>query len=303
MATLALLAATAGAAASFAASPGFSGRGAGVTCIACHTPPHPVNNDARAVLDGLPEAWDLGVTYALTVRVEGGPAAMPAPAPQGGFDLSLDGGHLHILDPDLLRMHGPEEVTYNPAGTMMREWRVEWTAPTLAVQPRPVGVWLAVVAANGNHVVATNTSDQGETFDAVAAMHVEVPPSAAAVEAWRALPLVAPAAGLDFGADAAVQGRHLDANATNVGWRLDDEAWHSQETTREWTLRVSDLHPGSHRVELRSEGAGRMSPVVTLSFDTTADGAAIEHATPAPAGLSALLVALVALLALHRRKP
>src|SRR5436853_5440481 len=64
--------------ANFAASPGFSGRN-GATCLACHTVAPVGHVDATAVLQGLPAGWEVGKTYTLTIRVEGGPTAMPAP--------------------------------------------------------------------------------------------------------------------------------------------------------------------------------------------------------------------------------
>ena len=82
--------------ANFGSAAGFSGRNGGVTCIACHAPPNPVNNDAKAVLTGLPATWNVGGAYPLTLRVEGGPAAMPDPQAQGGFDIAADGGSFAI---------------------------------------------------------------------------------------------------------------------------------------------------------------------------------------------------------------
>lgn len=301
LAALLALAAVAGAAqAHFAASPGFSGR-AGPTCTACHHPSSPTNDDAKAVLEGLPAKWALGATYDLTVRVTGGPPAMPPPAPQGGFDLASDGGAFLLRGGDAgkLRTVGPLEVTYRPGGTYQREWQVRWSAPTLAQRPAAVGIWLAVLAANGNHVVATNTSDGGETFDSTGALAAQVPPEPAALAAWRALPLAAPTASLgQDGATIRVEGRHADGNATRLAWSLDGGAWATRATGPAWTLRLEGLASGAHRLAYRSEdGLGeRRSADQRLAFRIDGGQAtpiAASHAAPAAAvPLTLLLLAL-----------
>ena len=292
------------AAANFAASPGFSGR-AGPTCLACHTEA-PVGHEAAAVVfDGLPEAWELGRTYRLTVRVEGGPAAMPAPAPQGGFDLSIDGGSFAVPAgfEGKERVPNPQEITYLPDGTLMREWQVDWTAPGLESRPAAHGVWLAVLAANGNHVVAANTSDGGERFDSVASLAATLPPAPSAVVAWMALPLLAPTASATVDADGAVQvaGRHLDGNATSVAWSLDGGAWQSRPTGPEWRLRLEGLSAGSHRLAYHSEGSDRVSPEGSL--DVAVPGFALDlgQGHDAPSSVLLPLLSLVAAILLSRR--
>ncbi|MEA3203219.1 MAG: hypothetical protein QOI63_894 [Thermoplasmata archaeon] len=306
LAALAAAVAVGSAQGTFAASPGFSGRG-GQTCVACHHPYSPTNDDAKAVLEGLPAAWSLGQTYALTVRVTGGPPAMPAPQPQGGFDLASDGGSfsLRAEDAGKLRTYGPFEVTYRPEGTLQREWHVLWSAPTLAQRPAPVGVWLAVLAANGNHVVATNTTDQGETLDSTNAIHFQVQPDAAELAAWKALPLAAPTAALQQEAGAVhVEGRHADANATRVAWRLDGGAWQERATGPQWTLRLEGVGPGPHRLDYRSGDGERSSADQTLAFRV--DGGRATPVAPgkaAPAAPLALILFLTLALAARRRHP
>ena len=259
--------------ANFADSAGFSGRG-GATCIACHSEaPAPLTPPpATAILEGLPpDGWRINRTYTLTIRVDGGPQALPPPAPQGGFDLAVDLGTLAVPSgsEDLLRAPNPQEVTYLPAGTMMRQWEVKWTTPVLTERPRPVNVWLAVVSANGNHVVASNASDGGERLDATDAIHLLLPPAASAEEAWRALPLAAPTASAEVVGDlrTIINGRHADGNATHIAWRLDGGAWAEREAGPEWRIRLDDLSPGEHRVDVRSLGADRSSPETTVRFD------------------------------------
>ncbi len=230
-------------------------------------------NPATAVLDGLPEAWDVGETYTLTIRVEGGPEALPDPAPKGGFELEVDAGELHVPagSEDLLRRPYPTLMTYEPAGTMMRTWTVEWQAPSLDQRPAEVGFWLAVLSANGNHVVATNVSDGGEHGDVADALAVRVAPSMAAQDAWAALPLGAPTVteGGPFDDEMAVllKGRHTDANATAIAWSLNGGPWSQNEAPGTWWIQIPHLSAGNHTVAMKSVGAGRESPVITHSFE------------------------------------
>lgn len=293
------------AAANFADAAGFSGRG-GATCVACHTvAPFPFTPPpATAVLEGLPEAWDAGQAYALTVRVEGGPPAMPAPAPQGGFDLAMDGGLLAVPagSEGLLRAPTEQEVTYLPAGTLMREWQVHWTAPTLAAEPRPVQVWLAVLAANGNHVVASNASDGGERLDASAHLALAVPPSQATLDAWRALPLLPPEGRAEtLEPYVLLAGRHADRNATHLGWRVDGGAWQERATGPDWRLRLDGLGPGPHTVDYRSEGAGRASPEQRLAVDVPGFAVGLPGGRETPALPLPLLLAALGALSLATR--
>jgi hypothetical protein len=292
------------AAANFAASPGFSGR-AGPTCLACHTEAPVGHEEAAAALDGLPAEWEPGKTYRLTIRVEGGPAAMPAPAPQGGFDLSIDGGSFAVPAgfEGKERVPNPQEITYLPDGTLMREWQADWTAPGLESRPATHGAWLAVLAANGNHVVAANTSDGGERFDSVASLTATVPPAPSALEAWRALPLLAPEASVTVDADGAAQvsGRHLDGNATSLSWSLDGGAWQLRPTGAEWRLRLEGLSPGSHRLAYRSEGSDRVSPEATLDLAVPGSALGLAHGRDAPLPSVLPLIALVAAVLLVRR--
>jgi hypothetical protein len=289
--------------ANFAASAGFSGR-AGATCLACHTEAPVGHEAATAALEGLPEAWEPGRTYRLSIRVEGGPPAMPAPAPQGGFDLSIDGGSFAV-PPDFagtMRIPNPQEITYLPAGTLMRAWQVDWTAPGLESRPAAHGVWLAVLAADGNHVVAANASDGGERFDSVASLTATVPAAPSALEAWKALPLRPPTATAapEEGA-AQVDGRHADANATAIAWSLDGGAWQSRDTGSGWRLRLEGLAPGPHSLALRSQGSDRSSPDSLLAFDVPGFALPLGgRGSPAqPPAL--LLLALVAFAAVLRR--
>jgi hypothetical protein len=292
------------AAANFGETVGFSGRG-GATCVACHTQAPVGHAPATAVLEGLPEAWEPGVTYRLTVRVEGGPAALPPPAPQGGFDLSIAGGRFSVPPGFEGKLHvpHPQEATYTAEGTLMREWQADWTAPGLEARPAGLGVWLAVVSANGNHVVAAGASDGGERFDAAASLTATLPPAPSALAAWKALPLRPPTAlASGDGAAVAVAGEHPDGNATALAWSLDGAPWQSRPTGSGWRLRFEGLAPGSHVLLLRSEGSDRRSPEVELGFEVPgfALPALDGRASPAPPA-PLVLAAAVALASLTRR--
>lgn len=289
--------------ANFAASPGFSGR-AGVTCTACHTVAPVGYVEAQAVLNGFPGSWEPNKEYAITIAVDGGPQALPAPQPQGGFDLAVGAGHLALPagTEDTLRLVGTQEATYLPAGTLMREWSVTWIAPGLETYPSAVPVWLAVVAANGNHVIATNTSDGGERLDSTASLQVSIPPSQGALAAWRALPLLAPVANAtnDGGGSWTLEGRHLDGNATRLLWSVDGGPWQARDTASSWKLTLAGLD-GDHTVRLRSEGLERSSPEAILSVHSPGFFDVGGRDTPIPAILP--LVAIAFALASLRRHP
>lgn len=298
--------------ASFADAAGFSGRG-GATCVACHTEaPFPLAPPAAtAVLEGPPaDGWDAGQAYTFTIRVEGGPAAMPAPAPQGGFDIAVAGGSFAVPADftGLIRLPHAQEATYFPEGTLMREWQVEWTAPTLAQQPRPVDVWLAVLAANGNHVIAANASDGGERLDASAHLRMQLAPSAATQQAWRAMPLAAPTATAEVVGDmrTVVTGRHADGNATHIAWRLDGGPWTEREAGPEWRVRLDGLAAGEHRFEVRSLGADRASPEASVAFEVPGlvdlPGGKDTPAASAPLLLLGMLACAVFLLRLRSHR-
>ncbi len=291
----------------FAASPGFSGR-SGFTCLVCHQPPSPTHDDATAVLEGVPDTWDLNTTYTFTIRVEGGPPALPAPAPQGGFDIAVDAGRLSIDgQDDLLRQEGATEITYEPAGTLMRQWHVTWRAPSLDEQPAPATVWVAVIAANGNHVAALEADDLGESLDSTDALQVTIPPSATAIAAWNTLPLLAPTLTYDAAARM-VHGTQQDRLADSYRITLDNDTFSERTTPGELLFYVGGAGPGSHIVSVVAAGAGRLSPPAILAIPASdaavddgndADGEA--RTSPTPPAVAALLL-ILGLAATHRSK-
>lgn len=267
----------------FADAAGFSGR-AGLTCTACHQPPHP--EPAQAHLVGLPEAWDLDARYVLDISVTGGPPALPAPQPQGGFDIASTAGRMDTAGHPDLRQSGASEITYRPEATLRRAWQVGWTAPGLETRPEPITFYLAVVAANGNHVVATNRSDLGETFDASAALHVVVPPSAEAQARWAELPLATPEA---FRQGEHIQGRHTDPLASHVAYRVGDGPVVRKATGPSWFIATSE------GVTLWSEGAGRASPAISIPGTPATDATSQEEPEVREAAGLALILIPIAL--------
>lgn len=275
--------------ADFATADGFSGRVA--DCTSCHTPPLR-DDDARVVVDGVPDAWEPATDYPLAVRAEGGPDRNPAPLqPQGGFEAEALRGTFSPgpgMD-GLLRSAHDKQITYTPEGTLQRAWNITWTAPGLKAPPGPVTLWIAAMAANGNHIVATNTSDLGEFGDAVDAVVARIPASAAARATWEALPLQPPSIS---SIEETPRGVHLkgttgDANATHLHWHVADAAG-NRSVAAAWEL-VVDAPPG-HVLSLWTEGAGRQSPATTLPLD--ADPPASDKASPAWPFLLPLLLAL-----------
>lgn len=247
------------AAANFAAVDGFSGR-SGFDCSSCHT--QPIQDDAVAILEGLPANWTAGASYTLSIRVEGGPVANPT-GPQGGFELDVNGGRLQIPEnmDGLLRItkHG---ITYLPEGTLMREWNVIWEAPSLTQQPKEITFWLAVVSANGNHDHRTNSSVQGEFGDSVATLTLKLPPSDETIAAWESLPLAPPTL---IRNGSRIEGVHNDANATGIRYQLDGE-WVERTTGTHWMVQTSE------DVAIQSIGAGRNSDFVSLDPSKAAPG-------------------------------
>lgn len=287
----------------FADSAGFSGAG-GATCTACHTTPNPLVAPALARLEGLPVAWEPGRSYALRVSVEGGPPVLGSGRPQGGFDLAVSAGTVHpgFAMGGLVRNPSPQEATYLPAGTLMRSWNLTWTAPALdgPESPAPVQVWLAVLAADGNHVVAANVSDGGERFDSADAVQAQVPPQAHLAAAWRALALAMPQAAVVEGGT--VKGFHADPAARALQWRTDGGLVQARATGTYWSIQPP---PGWNEFEVRSEGGGRVSPWLTLSAPASASGQAYPtpRASPAPTLMPVLAGVAAATFALWRPRP
>ncbi len=127
-----------------------------------------------------------------------------------------------------------------------------------------------------------------------------VPPSAAARAAWEQIPLAAPRTTHVAGPDWTLDGIQADANATAIAWRLDAAAWQRRDVGPSWRIVVPQ--GAASTLEVRSEGAGRLSPPVSFTLDGPAPAAG---PTPGPAAAApAILPLLVALvLAAWRSRP
>lgn len=292
--------------ATFNAATGFSGRH-GFTCTSCHNVPDrgPLGGEqiydppAQVVVEGVPERWDPEASYRIEISVTGGPPALAAPAPQGGFEIEADAGFFSAPSDmaDLVDVYTPGAVTYTVAGAMVREWAVVWHPPPVNTEPQPVTFWIAAMAANGNHVVAAGASDGGELLDSVDNTTARSVPSPAAMAAWYEIRMdpptvTAPAAAQPF-EPITLTGTHTDPDATHLGYRIDEGTWERMETGVAWTLRLDGLTPGEHAIWLRSEAGERRSEPVEQTVLVSAE--AMEKATPFP------MVTLFGLLLLRRR--
>ncbi len=270
--------------ASFAAAPGFSGRTA--DCTSCHQPP--LHDDtAQVSIEGIPDAWVPEQTYGWTVRVEGGPATIPG-GPQAGFEVEVLDGTMHPDGPGTRTFHS-KQATYTEDGVFQREWTVRWTAPDLSSYPTPVSVWVAGIAANGNHNTELNRSDAGEHGDSTHTAHYVVPPDNATLDAWRALPLTPPTIDRveDEGTRFVIHGRMADANASAIEVH-DGNDWIRRDVGPAWKLNVQ----ASGDVQLRAAGSERVSPAITIDLATgTVNAEPATEQSPAPLLLIPLLIA------------
>ncbi len=285
----------------FNAAVGFSGQ-QGFTCTSCHNVPDrgPLGDEqlydppAQVTVEGLPDSWDVGTTYTVTVTVTGGPPAAPSPAPQGGFEITSSHGAFALTEgmEDFTHVYDADQrgVTYTVEGTQMRQWQVDWSLTTMEERPGDVTFWVAAMSANGNHVVATNRSDGGEFGDSVDNVTLVVPPSQDAVDAWEAMLLSAPEVDsldeLVEGEAFTVRGRHSDPLATHIAYRLNDADWETRPApAAKWNLEFTGgLAAGNHTLWIRSESLERQSDPVLVNLDVASldDDA---KSTPVPAGL------------------
>ena len=233
------------------AAEGFSGRVA--DCTSCHATPPLMDDDANLVVEGLPAAWDVATTYRVSIRVDDGPMAREG-LPQGGFDMEVLGGRLDSVD-GLTKPYYDRGMSYTVDGAMVRSWELAWTAPDLSRPPAPLDIWVAGMAADGGHT-QTIGGDQSEKYDSVDTFHTVIPPSQAAIDAWRALPLAAPTWTLVEGE---IRGQHADGNATHLAWRTGDD-WERRATGDNWRI----VPPATGDLWVRSEGSDRVSPEVQV---------------------------------------
>jgi hypothetical protein len=83
----------------------------------------------EARLEGLPDRWEAGEEYELTVAYDGGPAR--GPLARAGFDLRASHGQLLVPggSTDVRVDPGSGEATHTKEGSNASSWRVLWRAP------------------------------------------------------------------------------------------------------------------------------------------------------------------------------
>ncbi len=278
--------------ADFAAAPGFSGRVA--DCSSCHRPPVE-GDDAQVAITGIPADWLPDTNYDWLVDVTGGPQTIPT-GPQAGFEVEVLDGTLSPgpeASGDVRGFHD-RQATYTEDGVFQRQWSVTWTSPGLDQYPAPITVWVAGLAANGNHN-PLNASAAGEQGDSVATMRYTIPPAAAALDAWRAMPLMPPAIDQVVPRDGGhtIHGRMLDDNATAVEV-FDGRQWVQRPAGPSWRLVVQ----GDEDIRLRASGAERTSPelLIDIASGQVVTEPVADEATPLPA-----LIPILAILIAWRR--
>lgn len=291
LALFALVGSAVGAHADFAATQGFSGKH-GVTCESCHVVPSPSTDPpAVARLEGLPPAWDHATPVTLTIGVEGGPMQNPVPGqPRGGFDLETDLGTLAPgpgMD-GLLRFPNPTEATYTGAGTARRTWTVVWTPPNASEPPRDARFWLAVVAANGNHVLGGRDTF-GERGDQTAKLERSVPPSEAANQTWFSQPLPAPVLDPLRPGAAYVSGRVAEF-ADGALWRLDGGEWLAAVGAPSFVIQLPILPRGAHRLDAVAVWLDRTSEPASIQIEGGPGGASVAARPSESPGAGLFLV-------------
>lgn len=296
---LVVVAVAATADARFADTQGFSGKH-GVTCVSCHFPEVvELGTPATIAVTGLPTAWDWSNAYEFTITVEGGPPGNPAPeTPQAGFDLEIDLGTL-AAGPNmdgLLRFPSEQEATYTGIGTQVRSWNLVWTTPALAGFPTNATFWVAVIAANGNHVM--NGPDvTGERGDRGATAQYGVEASETARASWSLQPLpppiLQPYNATASGSSVLVGSVSDFADGAEV--RIDEGDWHGATGAPGFSFPLPPWTPGRHTIDVRAVWQNRTSDMVSIVFDVD-DGPGMAAATsstgPGP-GLWVFLALLV----------
>ena len=126
------------------------------SCVACHFGNAPNDGVGKLTLDGLPERYEPGATYALEV-------ALTRPGMKAaGFQLAVrnaddksQAGHLAVADEECLRIleeRGVQFVQHRlaeapAAGADTVRWKLSWTAPETS---RRVTTHVAAVAGDGD---------------------------------------------------------------------------------------------------------------------------------------------------------
>ncbi|MDP6742566.1 MAG: cbb3-type cytochrome c oxidase subunit I [Candidatus Thalassarchaeaceae archaeon] len=120
---LALLIAVMMAPTSIAKKDGISGDIVNNGCV-CHGANS--DPDVTVTLTGLPDKFEAGTTYNLTVTISGGPDDTGENI--GGFSLNSNLGTFNFTD-DFAQIMSDGEITHTEAGNDFRTWEIQWTAP------------------------------------------------------------------------------------------------------------------------------------------------------------------------------
>lgn len=138
-------------------------------CVQCHAGAD--QNPAEFTIEGLPEQFEPGKTYKVTVKITKGPDCSGGVA-CGGLAVEANAGKLVVIDEKntfISTISTGEELrailTHTKDGSLLREWSFEWKAPEDAT---PVTFKISVIAANG---------DGGATGDAYAHKEITIKPA------------------------------------------------------------------------------------------------------------------------------
>lgn len=119
-----------------------------LNCVQCHVGAD--KNPAEMVVEGLPEKYEPGKTYKITVKITKGPDCSGGVA-CGGFAVQVSAGELIVVDKKNTFISttptGEKLLTHTKDGSLRREWTFEWKAPD---KPEPVTFKISVIAANGD---------------------------------------------------------------------------------------------------------------------------------------------------------
>jgi len=143
-----------------------------LNCVQCHVGAD--KNPADFVVEGLPDKYEPGKTYKITIKITKGPDCSGGVA-CGGFAVQVSAGELIVTDDKDTFISttptGEKLLTHTKDGSMKREWSFEWKAPDTA---EPVTFKIVVIAADG---------DGSFNGDAYAAKEITVEPELAGGQA------------------------------------------------------------------------------------------------------------------------
>ncbi|ABM81201.1 Reeler domain-containing protein [Hyperthermus butylicus] len=114
-----------------------------LNCLQCHQ--SAAQNPVDFTITGLPQNYQPGKTYTITIKINNGPDCSSGVA-CGGFAVVVDAGELIASDSKNTFISG-EILTHTKDGSMLREWTFQWKAPE---NPVPVTFNISVIAANGD---------------------------------------------------------------------------------------------------------------------------------------------------------